>query len=177
MCRPADDALQRRMKAAVDEYETPAAPLGSFPAVFSRVMSLGLLSRRRVHDSASQQLQQQPWSLGLLPGMLMLCMYLHRLWPMRQFCVLTDWGRHGMRVDASALGGSRASRWMCSRRGHFACPLCTACSRDGRFPLAPGARRPTAPPARRERAEALEVAGGLAQLQSPCHCLSQSLQA
>lgn len=43
-----------RMAEVVDQFETPAMPLGSFPAIFSQALSLGALSRRRVYHEALQ---------------------------------------------------------------------------------------------------------------------------
>ncbi len=42
------------MSEVVDQFETPAMPLGSFPAIFSQALSLGVLSRRRVYQEALQ---------------------------------------------------------------------------------------------------------------------------
>ena len=47
-------AMVGRMSEVVDEFETPAMPLGSFPAIFSQALSLGVLSRRRVYQEALQ---------------------------------------------------------------------------------------------------------------------------
>ena len=56
------------MVAAVDSSETAAAPLGSFPALFSQALSLGLLSRRRVYHEATNVLKSQQNSLSSLIG-------------------------------------------------------------------------------------------------------------
>ena len=56
------------MREAVDMHETAAAPLASFPAIFSQAMSLGLLSKRRVYHEATQLLQRQSGSLKVFTG-------------------------------------------------------------------------------------------------------------
>ena len=56
------------MQQAVDLHETSAAPLGSFPAIFSQAMSLGLLSKRRVYQEAMQVLRSEQGSLRSLLG-------------------------------------------------------------------------------------------------------------
>lgn len=53
---------------AVDSYETAATPLGSFPGLFQQALSLGLLSRRRVHAEARQALGATPALLQRLAG-------------------------------------------------------------------------------------------------------------
>ena len=56
------------MQQAVEVHETAAAPLGSFPAIFSQAMSLGLLSKRRVYQEAMQVLKYEQGSLRSLLG-------------------------------------------------------------------------------------------------------------
>ncbi|CAK0783042.1 hypothetical protein CVIRNUC_006237 [Coccomyxa viridis] len=56
------------MRDAVDRHETAAAPLESFPAIFSQAMSLGLLSKRRVYHEATQLLQKQSGTLKAFTG-------------------------------------------------------------------------------------------------------------
>ena len=56
------------MQQAVELHETAAAPLGSFPAIFSQAMSLGLLSKRRVYQEAMQVLRNEQGSLRSLIG-------------------------------------------------------------------------------------------------------------
>ena len=56
------------MEHAVELHETVAAPLGSFPAIFSQAMSLGLLSKRRVYQEAIQVLRDEQGSLKYLIG-------------------------------------------------------------------------------------------------------------
>ena len=48
---------QKRYSKLWTVHETAAAPLGSFQAIFSQAMSLGLLSKRRVYQEAMQVLQ------------------------------------------------------------------------------------------------------------------------
>ena len=62
------------MREAVDMHETAAAPLESFPAIFSQAMSLGLLSKRRVYHEATQLLQRQSGSLKAFTGAHLQCM-------------------------------------------------------------------------------------------------------
>ena len=45
------------MQDAVDQTETRATPLGSFPALFAQAMSLGTLSRRRAFCEAQTLLE------------------------------------------------------------------------------------------------------------------------
>ncbi len=52
------------MVEAVDASETAAAPLGSFPAIFSQALSLRLLSRRGVYHEATGVLKSQKSSLS-----------------------------------------------------------------------------------------------------------------
>ena len=54
------------MQQAVDVHGTAAAPLGSFPAIFSQAVSLGLLSKRRVYQEAMQVLSNEQGSLRSL---------------------------------------------------------------------------------------------------------------
>lgn len=56
------------MQQAVDMYETAAAPLGSFPAIFSQATSLGLLSKRRMYHEAQKLLESQGGSVVPLIG-------------------------------------------------------------------------------------------------------------
>ncbi len=56
------------MQQAVNLHETAAAPLGSFPAIFSQAISLGLLSKRRVYQEAMQALKSEQGSLRSLIG-------------------------------------------------------------------------------------------------------------
>jgi hypothetical protein len=60
--------LAEELRQAVGRYETAATPLGSFPALFQQALSLGLLSRRRVHAEASQALGSSPALLQRLAG-------------------------------------------------------------------------------------------------------------
>ncbi len=46
-----------QVQEAIDQTETRATPLGSFPALFSQAMSLGTLSRRRVFFEAQSLLE------------------------------------------------------------------------------------------------------------------------
>ncbi|KAK9905885.1 hypothetical protein WJX75_008118 [Coccomyxa subellipsoidea] len=52
---PLED-LKDKMSEAVDRFETPAMPLGSFPAIFSQAVSMGTLSRRRAYHEALQSM-------------------------------------------------------------------------------------------------------------------------
>ena len=61
------------MQQAVDTHESSAAPLGSFPAIFSQALSLGLLSKRRVYEEARQVLSTEQGSLRALLGRLSCC--------------------------------------------------------------------------------------------------------
>ena len=68
------DRRGQTMRDAVDRHETDAAPLESFPAIFSQAMSLGLLSKRRVYHEATQLLQKQSGTLKALTGAHLQCM-------------------------------------------------------------------------------------------------------
>lgn len=61
------------MQQNVDMHESAAAPLGSFPAIFSQALSLGLLSKRRVYKEATQVLSTEQGSLKSLLGRLSCC--------------------------------------------------------------------------------------------------------
>ena len=67
------------VRDAVDRHETAAAPLESFPAIFSQAMSLGLLSKRRVYHEATQLLQKQSGTLKALTGVHLQIMEAHCL--------------------------------------------------------------------------------------------------
>ena len=58
------------MQQNVDMHESAAAPLGSFPAIFSQALSLGLLSKRRVYEEARQVLSTEQGPLKSLLGRL-----------------------------------------------------------------------------------------------------------
>jgi len=53
----AGNAVGLQMREAIDQTETRATPLGSFPALFAQAMSLGILSRRRVFCEAQSLLE------------------------------------------------------------------------------------------------------------------------
>ena len=56
VCRLPLEDLKDKMSEAVDRFETPAMPLGSFPAIFSQAVSMGTLSRRRAYHEALQSM-------------------------------------------------------------------------------------------------------------------------
>ncbi len=48
-----------KIAAALPLHDTAAAPTGSFPAIFSRALALGVVSRRRLYHEAVLFLQQR----------------------------------------------------------------------------------------------------------------------
>ena len=49
-----EEDLRRLMREALALFETPATPLGSFPAIFAAQLALGTISRRRLYAAAQE---------------------------------------------------------------------------------------------------------------------------
>lgn len=65
----ANTRWQWRLGAAISKFDVPASPDGCFPALFSRALSLGVVSRRRIYAEASQMLHEE-MELAPNPGIL-----------------------------------------------------------------------------------------------------------
>jgi pimeloyl-ACP methyl ester carboxylesterase len=51
---------QWKLGAAIAKYDVPAAPDGCFPALFSRALGLGVVSKRRIYAEAQVMLHAEP---------------------------------------------------------------------------------------------------------------------
>ncbi|BDA47584.1 probable pheophytinase, chloroplastic at C-terminar half [Coccomyxa sp. Obi] len=132
---PEQASSSGRMCEVVDQFETPAMPLGSFPAIFSQALSLGALSRRRVYHEALQLMAASTPLSRLIGG--------NAAVPARAAMTAAetaDFHWHLARADRErrAKGGGAPRHWRW--RGHMVDYI-------SRVPVEEGAREQTEAPA------------------------------